>query len=141
MNLVEKILSVIKGNKEEKKEILIIDNRFHSLEFLKNALCQRYKILIAQDKDEGISRARLYRPSMIIMNSKLNKDSTLDLCALFRKFYEIKNVPILMITAKGDDSKIAEFYTYKIEGFLIEPFSKGELLNQVRTIFLDRGQS
>ncbi len=138
MNFIQIILSALKGKREEKQEILIIDNRFHSLEFMKNALCRSYKVLIAQDNDEAISRATLYKPSMIILNCRLYKETTLDLCTLFRKFYEIKDIPILIIAAKEDNSQIAEFYTHKIEGFLIEPYSKKELLNLIRTTFLDR---
>jgi DNA-binding response OmpR family regulator len=120
------------------KEILIIDNRFKSLEFLKNALCRRYKILIAQDRDEGLIRARLYTPSLIILNCMLYKETTLNLCAALREFYETKNIPILVIAEKGNDSRIAEFYAYKIDGILVEPFSKKVILNQVETAFLDR---
>ncbi|MDE2232311.1 MAG: response regulator [Candidatus Omnitrophica bacterium] len=137
-DLTEKILSFIKGDKNEKQEILLIDHRFQSLEFLKNALCRRYKVLIAQDKEEAISRARLYKPSMIILNCRLHKEATLDLCASFRKFYEIKNVPILIIAQEAETGKIAEFYTHEIDGVLMEPFTRKELLRQIQAAFLDR---
>ncbi|MDE2028278.1 MAG: response regulator [Candidatus Omnitrophica bacterium] len=138
MSFIEKILSVVRGKKEEKKGILVIDNRFLSLEFLKNVLCRRYEVLIAQDKEEGLSKALFQKPNLIILNSKLKKERTLDLCRGLRIPDETKNIPILIIAEKGDDSKVAEFYVHKIEGFLMEPFSKRELLNQVRAIFLDR---
>lgn len=132
MNFIEKILSIIKVTKKEKREILLIDSRFQSLEFLKNILCRKYKVLIAQDKDEGLTKARLYTPSLIILNTRLYKEGTLDLCAALRKFYETKNIPILMIAEKADDATIAEFQKHKIEGFLVEPISKQEIIVEVK---------
>ena len=136
--IVKRFVSIIKGDQSKKQEILIIDNRFHSLEFLKNALCRQYRVLIAQDKDEGFCKARLYTPSMIILNIRLNKEETLSLCVALRKLHETKDIPILMIAEKGSDSNITEFYIHKIEGFLIEPFSKREILSQVQTALLER---
>jgi response regulator RpfG family c-di-GMP phosphodiesterase len=138
MNFIEGILSVINRHKKEKQEILVIDNRFQSLEFLKNTLCRHYKVLIAQDKEEGLTRARLNTPALIILNCKLYKESTLDVCALLRKFYETQKIPVVMIAEKGSEPKISEFYAYKIDGFLKEPFSKKMILNQIQTAFLDR---
>lgn len=124
---------MIKATKKEKQEILLVDSRFQSLEFLKNTLCRKYRVLIAQDKDEGLTRARLYTPSLIILNSRLYKTGTLDLCAALRNFYETKDIPILMITEKADDRTIAEFQKHKIEGFLVEPISKQEIIVEVKT--------
>jgi len=137
LRVINYIMSIIKVRKE-KKEVLIIENRFQSLEFMKNALCHRYRSLIAQDKEEGLTKARLYTPSLIILNIRLYKEGTLSLCAALRSFYETRNIPILMIADKADDSSIKEFDKYKIEGFLIEPFSKQEILVEVKLALLRR---
>lgn len=99
---------------------------------MKNTLCRKYKVLIAQDKDEGLAKARLYKPALIILNTRLYKEGTLDLCAALRTIYETKNIPILMIAGKADDSTIEEFQKHKIEGFLVEPISKQEILVEVK---------
>jgi len=68
---------------------------------------------------------------LIILNSKLNKERTVQLCASLRSLNETKNTPILIIAEKGDDSHVTEFYSQKIEGYFMEPFTAKEILNQV----------
>lgn len=120
------------------KKVLFIENRFHSLEFLNRVLSGKYIVLIAQDKYEALNKARSDKPDLIILNSKLNKERTLKLCVALRNTDEMKSTPILMVAEKGDDSNVAEFYAQKIEGFIFEPYSKKEILNQIQTAFLDR---
>ena len=120
------------------KKILIIENRFHSLEFLNRVLSGKYIVLIAQDKDEGLNKAQSDKPDLIILNSKLNKERTLRLFVSLRNIDEMKNTPVLIIAEKEDDSNVAEFYVQKIEGFIFEPYSKKEILGQIQLAFNDR---
>ena len=118
--------------KTPEKKVLIIENRFHSLEFLNRVLSGKYLVLIAQDKDEALNRARADKPDLIILNSRLNKERTLKLCISLRNIDETKDTPILMIAEKGDDSNITEFYAQKIESYIFEPFTKKDILNQLQ---------
>ena len=138
---MQRILSTLNGLKKKKQQILVIENRFKTLEFFKNTLSKQYDLLIAQDKEEGLNRARINKPAMIILNNKLHKEGTLSLCADLREIHETKNIPILMIAERADDSTIKEFYEHKIEGFLIEPFVKQEILVEIKLAFNKRNNS
>ena len=137
LEIVRKIFNTA-IRKAPDKRILIIENRFHSLEFLNRVLSGKYIVLVAQDKDEAINKARSDKPDLIILNSKLNKERTLKLCISLRNCDETKNTPILIVAEKGDDSNIAEFYAQKIETYILEPFTKKEILDQVQVAFNDR---
>ena len=121
--------SKVQGNK---RKILIIESRQENTQFLNRILSHKYIILTAQDKKESLKKARSLRPDLIILNSKLFKESTLDLCISLRSFVETSNIPILMVAKKNDTSNVAEFYAKRVEGYLIEPFSKQDIQVQVQ---------
>ncbi len=125
----------MRANKTTRKKILIIENRFQSLEFLKRVLSSRYSILIAEDKNEGFNKAQSDNPDLIILNCKLYKERTLNLCAALKNGDKTKHIPLLMIAEKNDDSNVAEFYAQRVDGYLIKPFSGRDFLRQIQLVF------
>ena len=131
-NIVNKILAILKGESSDKKRILIIESRNQALEYINKALNASYELITAQNQIESLNYAKTEKFDLIVLNSKLNKERTLQLCASLRNLEESKHIPILIIAEKGDDAHVTDFYSQRIEGYFMEPFTTKEILNQVQ---------
>ena len=85
-----------------------------------------YQVLTACDGEEGLNSALNARPHLIILDIMLPKINGYEICRLIRK--EQLNMPIIMLTAKGEESDIILGLNLGADDYVTKPFSIKELL-------------
>jgi len=96
-----------------------------------------YKVLTAADGEVGLTTALDARPDLIILDIMLPKINGYEVCQLVRK--EKLDMPIIMLTAKGEDSDIVLGLNLGADDYVTKPFSVRELLARAAA-FLRRRQ-
>ena len=96
-----------------------------------------YKVLTAADGEAGLTTALDARPDLIILDIMLPKINGYEVCQLVRK--EKLDMPIIMLTAKGEDSDIVLGLNLGADDYVTKPFSVRELLARAAA-FLRRRQ-
>ncbi len=94
-----------------------------------------YEVETAVDGEEGLIKALDVHPDLILLDIMLPKINGYEICRLIRK--EKLDVPIIMLTAKGEESDIVRGLNMGADDYVTKPFGIKELLARVKA-FLRR---
>lgn len=118
--------------------ILIVEDDPTMLRGLKdNFEYAGYQVLTAADGEVGLETALNAKPALILLDIMLPKINGYEICRLLRK--ENLDMPIIMLTAKGEESDIVLGLNLGADDYVTKPFSIRELLARVEA-FLRRRQ-
>jgi len=118
--------------------VLIVEDDATMLRGLKdNFEFKGYRVLIAVDGEEGLNTALNKKPDLIILDIMLPEINGYEVCRLIRK--ENLNMPIIMLTAKGEESDIVLGLNLGADDYVTKPFSIKELLARAEA-FLRRSR-
>jgi len=107
--------------------ILIVEDDPTMLRGLKdNFEFKGYRVLAAPDGEDGLNAALNEKPDLIILDIMLPKINGYEVCRLIRQ--ENLDMPIIMLTAKGEESDIVLGLNLGADDYVTKPFSIKELL-------------
>ncbi len=113
-------------------KILVVDDERLLVKGIKfNLENEGYTVDVAYDGEEGLRRAREGEPDLIVLDLMLPKLDGLKVCQKLREF---SNVPIIMLTAKTDDTDIILGFEFGADDYLTKPFNIMELKARIRAI-------
>lgn len=111
---------------------LVVEDEPNMLFALEYALEQEgYETLTATDGDAGLSIARERRPDIVILDVMLPRLDGFEVCRILRRE---SNVPILMLTARGEEVDRVVGLELGADDYVTKPFSMRELLARVRNL-------
>jgi response regulator NasT len=84
----------------------------------------------ARDGEEAIALAREQQPDLAIMDVKMPK---LDGIEAARRILDERPIPIVMLTAYGQDELVSRAVEAGVFGYIVKPFREGDLLPAIRT--------
>lgn len=117
-----------------KRLLLIEDNKNIALTERFCLETEGYQILLAGDGVTGLEIAINEKPDLILLDLLIPKmDGFLVLEAL-RSNPSVSDIPVLVTSAKAQVEDLEKAYTFKIDGYLIKPFTPNELINKVSQI-------
>ena len=112
--------------------VLVVEDEPNMLFALEYALQQEgYATLTATDGDAGLGIARRRRPDMVILDVMLPRLDGFEVCRILRRE---SNVPILMLTARGEEVDRVVGLELGADDYVTKPFSMRELLARVRNL-------
>jgi DNA-binding response OmpR family regulator len=118
--------------------ILIVEDDATMLRGLKdNFEFKGYSVLTAADGEEGLNLALNKKPDLILLDIMLPKINGYEICRLVRQ--EKLDMPIIMLTAKGEESDVVLGLNLGADDYVTKPFSIKELLARVAA-FLRRSK-
>ena len=92
-----------------------------------------YDVLIEDRGDKVLGVVEQSAPSLILLDWMLPKMSGVDVCKLIRSKPDLKNIPIIMLTAKGQEEDKVKGLNAGADDYVTKPFSVPELMARVRT--------
>ena len=114
------------------KKLLVVDDEQVLLKGLKYSLEQEsYLIDTAMDGEEALHKALENEYDLVVLDLMLPKMDGLEVC---RKVREVSMVPIIILTAKGDDSSKVLGLEYGADDYLTKPFNILELKARIKAI-------
>ncbi len=93
-----------------------------------------YRVLFARDGEEGLLTAEERKPDLILLDWMLPKVSGIELCRRLRSRPETQNLPIIMLTARGEETDRIRGLDTGADDYVIKPFSMTELLARIRAV-------
>ena len=119
--------------------VLIIEDDPAMLRGLKdNFTYAEYNVLTADDGEKGLETALDTKPDLIVLDIMLPKINGYEICRLLRK--EKLDMPIIMLTAKGEESDIVLGLNLGADDYITKPFSIKELLARANAFLRRRRQ-
>ena len=115
--------------------ILIVEDEPAIREMVAFALrTQSYQPICAQDAKEAFQAIAEKIPDLILLDWMLPGISGIDLVKRFRKDANTKDVPIIMLTAKGDEADRIAGFEHGADDYVVKPFSARELLARIKAV-------
>jgi two-component system OmpR family response regulator len=113
-------------------KILVVEDDRNLLDTIKyNLLKEGYEALVALDGAEALDIARQQKPDLIILDIMLPKIDGFEVCRILRKEM---TVPIIMLTARTDETDRIIGLDTGADDYMTKPFSIRELLARVRAL-------
>ncbi len=118
------------------KTILIADDE-ESLRKLMHTTLEdpNHSILLAADGLEALEAARNQRPDLVILDWMMPGMTGLEVARELRADPATAHIPILMVTAMGQERDRKQGVALGVQAYLVKPFSPLELLRKVQEIF------
>jgi DNA-binding response OmpR family regulator len=121
------------------EKVLIIEDDSTMLRGLRdNFAYSGYNVLTAEDGEKGLNAALDAKPDLIILDIMLPRINGYEICRLIRK--EKLDMPIIMLTAKGEESDIILGLNLGADDYVTKPFSIKELLARTAAFLRRRKQ-
>jgi len=116
-------------------KILIVDDEQDIVELVSyNLEKEGFKTVKAFDGEAALKMIKMQNPDLIILDLMLPKMNGLDVCRAVRRNPETLSLPIIMLTAKGDEVDKIIGLENGADDYITKPFSIKELIARVRSI-------
>ena len=93
-----------------------------------------YRVASAYDGDEAVLVTGEQRPDLIVLDWMLPNRSGLEICRQLRRGDKTRDVPIIMLTARGEEADKVRALDSGADDYMAKPFSTVELLARIRAV-------
>jgi DNA-binding response OmpR family regulator len=114
-----------------KKKILLVDDSSTVL-LATRMLLSDYEVVTACDGEEGVAKALAELPDLILLDVIMPKLDGFQACRTLRAREELAELPILMMTTRGEPHNIQAGYECGCTEYITKPFDGAELLARIR---------
>ena len=123
-----------------RQKILIVDDENDILTLLEYNLQKAgFHVISAQDGPEAVNAAKKERPDLIILDIMLPSMEGTEVCKILKGNEATRHIPVIMLTAKGEEVDRIVGFELGADDYIIKPFSPRELVLRVKAV-LKRGQ-
>lgn len=118
-----------------KARILIIEDERDLCEVLTyNLHKEGFDTLVAHDGQEGLRKAQMHIPDLIILDLMLPRLDGLEVCRQIRAGKQSASIPIIMLTAKGEEMDQVVGFSVGADDYVTKPFSPKVLIQRIRAL-------
>jgi len=123
----------------KRETILVIEDEADILEVLQYNLAREgYRVLSSRDGEEGLERARRDSPDLVLLDLMLPGLDGLEVCRRLQADPVTSAIPVIMVTAKGEETDVVLGLQLGADDYVAKPFSPRELTARVKAV-LRRG--
>lgn len=122
-----------------KKKILLVDDEQDMVYAVKMQLeASGFKVLTAQDGQEGLDKARKENPDLIILDLMLPRIDGYKICRMLKFDEKYKNIPVIIYTARAQEADEKLGYEVGADAYLTKPFDPKKLLAKINELLNSR---
>jgi two-component system phosphate regulon response regulator PhoB len=122
------------------KTILIIEDETDLAELVAfNLEKEGYRPVIAPDGPSGLEAARHNSPDLILLDLMLPGMSGMEICKVLKGRDKTSRIPIIMLTAKGEEIDRVVGFEVGADDYVVKPFSPRELLLRIKAVLRRAG--
>ncbi len=99
-----------------------------------------YEVVTTSNGEEAVQMAAKELPDLILMDVRMPRMTGYDACRLLKADPELKDIPVVFLSAKGQESEIQTGLEAGAEEYLLKPFAPDQLTERVRTILRKFGK-
>ena len=115
-----------------KIRILVVDDELSIIKFLRaNLEAKGYEVLAAMDGAEALHTFEMELPDLVILDIMMPKMDGFEVCHRLREWSQI---PIIMLSARGDESDKVKCLDLGADDYITKPFGASELIARVKAV-------
>ncbi|MEW6386642.1 MAG: response regulator transcription factor [Thermodesulfobacteriota bacterium] len=122
-----------------KEQILVVEDDADILQLLKYNLAKEgYQVTGVVSGEEALKAVKSSEPDLILLDLMLPGIDGLEVCRKLKREARTSRIPIIMLTAKGEEADIVTGLELGAEDYITKPFSPRVMLARVRTVLRRR---
>ncbi|MDX1935817.1 MAG: response regulator transcription factor [Flavihumibacter sp.] len=119
-----------------KKKILIADDEEDILEIVQYNLQQEgYEVVTAKNGDEALTKAKLVKPDLVILDIMMPKRNGVEVCQIMRSQPQFKDTLVIFLTALSDETNQVKGFDTGADDYITKPISTKLLVSRVNALF------
>lgn len=117
------------------EKILVVEDEKDILELIAfNLECSGYTVFKASNGEDGLQLANAEMPDLILLDIMMPGIDGFDVCRSLKQEQKTRKIPIIMLTARGEDTDIVSGLELGAEDYVTKPFSPKILVARIRTV-------
>jgi two-component system alkaline phosphatase synthesis response regulator PhoP len=93
-----------------------------------------FEVIAAVDGQDALEKAIQVKPDLIMMDVRMPRMTGYEACARMKEIDELKDVPVVILSAKGQESEIQTGLNAGAYEYILKPFAPDELIQRVKKI-------
>lgn len=119
-----------------KEKILVVDDEEDILELVRyNLTKEGFQVECALSGEEGLAKLKKRPADLILLDLMLPGMDGLEVCRQVKRNSATEQIPVIMLTAKGEDADIVTGLELGAEDYVTKPFSPRVLLARIKAVF------
>ena len=99
-----------------------------------------YEVFAAANGEEAVQLAPQVSPDLILMDVRMPRMTGYEACRILKLNPDLKDIPIVFLSAKGQEAEIQQGLEAGAEEYLLKPFAPDQLTSRVKTILAKFGK-
>jgi CheY-like chemotaxis protein len=99
-----------------------------------------YEVFTAANGEEAVELAPNVNPDLILMDVRMPRMTGYEACRIMKLNPELKDIPIVFLSAKGQETEIQQGLEAGAEEYLLKPFAPDQLTSHVKSILAKFGK-
>jgi CheY-like chemotaxis protein len=99
-----------------------------------------FEVVAAANGEEAVNLARQEIPDLILMDVRMPRMTGYEACAIMKADAKLKDIPVIFLSAKGQDSEIQTGLQAGAADYLLKPFAPDQLTERIQTVLAHYGK-
>ncbi|NDE91690.1 MAG: response regulator, partial [Alphaproteobacteria bacterium] len=122
--------------KKANSTVLIVEDEVAIVTMLRyNLEREGFKVLATGDGEEAVNIVREQNPDIIVLDWMLPGMTGVEVCKQLRWDQQTKNIPIIMLSARGEEGDRIRGLDSGADDYMVKPFSPSELIARIHAVF------
>ncbi len=99
-----------------------------------------HEVVVATNGEEAVETALQANPDLILMDVRMPRMTGYEACKVMKANPDLKDIPVVFLTARGQESEIQQGLDAGAEEYLLKPFAPDQLTTRVKAILMKFGK-
>ena len=99
-----------------------------------------YEVFAAGNGEEGFELTRRENPDLVLLDVRLPRMTGYEACRKIKADAELRHIPVIFLSAKGQEAEIQNGLDAGAEEYLLKPFAPDQLTERVRAVLQKHGK-
>lgn len=118
-----------------KQTILVVDDEQDLLDLIEyNLKKEGFDVIKAENGQDGIKKAREHNPNLVLLDIMMPKMDGMEVCDQMRVDADLKHIPIIFLTARGDEKTEVEGLDKGADDYITKPISTTKLISRIKAV-------
>jgi len=99
-----------------------------------------HEVFAASNGEEAVEMAPKVGPDLILMDVRMPRMTGYEACKIMKASPDLKDIPVVFLTARGQETEIQQGMDSGAEDYLLKPFAPDQLSSRIKTILAKFGK-
>lgn len=99
-----------------------------------------FEVELAVNGADAVEKALASKPDLILMDVRMPRMTGYEACATLKRTPEVRDIPVVFLSAKGQESEINTGLEVGAVEYILKPFAPDQLITRVKQILAEHGK-